>query len=267
MFLVVSLLMAAVLQQPPAASPPARRPATTPTTPAATTPRPAAAGSATLNVRVTDRTGNPALEAMVTAEGPSSRSGSTDVLGTVVLRTLAPGTYRIRAERMGFIALEKEVVVRAGAPMTTEFALTAAPPIVEPPKPEPPPPAPAAPPPPAPVASNLTPGDPKTLSISSLAEKSLDGRDPVKTVPIGCSGASKSQLLVVREALNTPSRADVDDMVYLVAGEASLSMNGKDQGLTPSWFTLVPRGTAYTITRRGRNPAVLLTISSGQPCK
>src|SRR6187401_1606016 len=118
MFLVVSLLMSAVLQQAPA-SPPARRPATP--TPAPTT------GSATLNVRVTDRTGNPALEAQISAEGPSSRSGTTDVLGTLTLRTLQPGTYRIRAERMGFVALEKEVVVRAGAPMTTEFALTAAP--------------------------------------------------------------------------------------------------------------------------------------------
>ena len=267
MFLVVSLLIAAVLQQPPA-SPPASSPARgRGTTPPATgtAARPPATGSATLNVRVTDRTGNPALEAQISAEGPSTRSGTTDVLGTLTLRTLQPGTYRIRAERMGFVALEKEVVVRAGT-QATEFALTAAPPVVEPPKPTPPP-APAAPPPAAPAAAKLAAGDPKTLSISNLAEKSLDGRDPVKTVAIGCSGASKSQLLVVREAINTPSRDDVDEMIYLVAGEASLSMNGKDQGLTASWFTLIPRGTPYTITRKGRNPAVLLAISSGEPCK
>jgi hypothetical protein len=55
-------------------------------------------------------------------------------------------------------------------------------------------------------------------------------------------------------------------MIYLVAGEANLTLGSKEQAMTPSWFSLVPRGTPYTVTRKGRNPAILLTMISGQPC-
>jgi mannose-6-phosphate isomerase-like protein (cupin superfamily) len=108
---------------------------------------------------------------------------------------------------------------------------------------------------------------PAVVSIQSLAEKSLGGRDPVKTVAIGCSGASRAQLVVVRQTLDTNAHEDTDEMIYLVAGEATLTMPGrKDQALTPSWFSLVPRGTSYKVTQKGRNPAVLLTMVSGEPC-
>jgi hypothetical protein len=30
---------------------------------------------------------------------------------------------------------------------------------------------------------------------------------------------------------------------------------------------MVPRGTAHTITRRGRNPAIILATTGGQPCE
>jgi len=219
-----------------------------------------------MQVRVTDRSGNPTGDADVIAEGPTTRSGSTDATGMVTLRTLPPGTYRVRAERDGFITLEKEVIVRATAPITADFPLSNAPVVEPPPPPPPPPPAPPPPPPPAPTV-NLTPGEPQMLSISTLAEKSLSGRDPVKTVPIGCSGASRAQLVVVRETMPTASHADTDEMLYLVAGEAMLAMGGgKEQPLTPSWFSLVPRGTPYTVTRKGRNPAILLSVVSGVPC-
>jgi len=29
---------------------------------------------------------------------------------------------------------------------------------------------------------------------------------------------------------------------------------------------MVPRGTALTLTRRGRNPAIILSTVGGQPC-
>jgi mannose-6-phosphate isomerase-like protein (cupin superfamily) len=273
--LVLSLMLSAqaVTQTPKPSLPPTTTPPVT-TAPATTAapprrPAPSATGTATLNVRVTDRSGNPAHAAQVSAEGPSSRDGSTDITGVATLRTLPPGTYRVRAERIGFITLEKEVVVRTGSPLTVDFPLNAAPPVVEPPPP-PPPPAPAPPPPPPPAApvAKLTPGDPKVLSVVNLTEKSLSGRDPVKTVPIGCSGASKSLLLVVRESLQVNAHEDTDEMLYLVAGEAMLTLGDqREQTLSASWFGLVPRGTPYKIVQKGRNPAVFLTIVSGQPCE
>ena len=105
MFSLIFALMMAASQAPPAtqkpapAPPPATAPAPaapqqTAPAPAATTKpqtapaparKPAAAGSATLQVRVTDRSGSPAAEAAVSAEGPSPRSGSTDANGSLTL--------------------------------------------------------------------------------------------------------------------------------------------------------------------------------------
>jgi mannose-6-phosphate isomerase-like protein (cupin superfamily) len=215
-------------------------------------------------VRVTNRSGAPAEGAQVSADGPVSRTGITDASGLVQLRTLANGTYRIRAMRDAFITLEKEVAVRAGTTLATvDFALSAAPPPSPPPPALPAPtPAPAA---PAP-ASSVPAGESRVLSIADLAERSLGGKEPVKTVAIGCSGLDSTQLIVLRENLNVPARPDTDLMLYVVAGETMITMDGRDQPLTSGWFALVPRGTAHTLVRRGRNPAILLETSAGQAC-
>ena len=198
----------------------------------------------------------------VTAEGPLSRAGQTNAEGRVSLRTMTPGTYRVRAEGEGFVTLEKEVTLRAATPLNVEFALNAAPPAAA----ATPAAAPAAPT-TAPAATNdLEPGEPRVVSLLDLTEKSLGGRDPLKTVAVGCSGLNRSQLLVVREATRPAARPDVDEALYLIAGEATLTLGGRDQAITPGWFSLVPRGTAYGIAKKGRNPAVLLSVVAGVPC-
>jgi mannose-6-phosphate isomerase-like protein (cupin superfamily) len=213
-----------------------------------------------------DRSGTPQLGARVTAEGPVSREGDTDASGNVQLKNVTAGTYRIRAERDDFVALEKEVVVRTGAATSPiEFALSAAPPPPPPPAPapQPPPPAPA---PPQPAAPTAAAGEPRILSVADLAERSLSGRDPVRTVPVGCSGLDLTQLVVLRETLNSTAKPDTDQMLYVVAGEGMLTMAGRDQTVTSGWFALVPRGTTFTLTRKGRNPMVVLETAGGLPC-
>jgi hypothetical protein len=259
----VALLFA--FQQPaapatPAPAPPVQAP------PAQTQPRRPAAAAATatstLQIRVVDRVGTPIGDAQVIAEGPLRRAGTTAPDGTLTMRTVTNGTYRVRAESEGFVPFEKEVVVRAGAAAApvVELALTEAP---EPPPVEAPPPPAPEPPPAAPAA---TAGEARTVSIPDLAERSLSGRDPVRTVPIGCSGLSRTQLLVVRETHTSPVRPDEDEMLYLVAGEATLKLGDREQSVAPGSFSIVPRGTTRSVTRKGRNPAILLSTVSGQPC-
>jgi hypothetical protein len=246
--LLVALLAAQQVPVAPAPAPapaPQRRPAAT---------------STTIEVRVTDRSGAPTAGAHVTAEGPSSRDGITDAAGTVTLRTLAFGTYRVRADHDGSISLEKELTLRTAPSSRLEFALSAAPEPPTPVEPPPPPPAPVA------VAPPVLPGKPVMLSLADLAENSLDGRDPLRTVPIGCSGLSRAQLLVVRESLPATSTDDADTMLYVIAGEGSLAVADKTQTISSGWFSLVPRGTTRTVTRRGRNPLLLLSIVDGPPC-
>jgi mannose-6-phosphate isomerase-like protein (cupin superfamily) len=217
-----------------------------------------------LQVRVTDRSGAPQQGARVTAEGPVSREGETDASGNVQLKNVAAGTYRIRAGHDDFISLEKEVVVRAGASSPVDFALAAAPPPPPPPAP-PPAPAPAAPQPQT-VAPTAAAGEPRILSVADLAERSLSGREAVRTVPVGCSGLDVTQLVVLRETLSSPAKPDADQMLYVVAGEGLLTLAGRDSSFSSGWFALVPRGTTFTLTRKGRNPVILLQTTGGQPC-
>ena len=221
-----------------------------------------APASTILTVRVTDRAGAPAREVAVSAEGPVTREGVSDAAGQVLLRTITNGTYRIRASGEKFITLEKEVIVRAGATAPVEMALSPAPPPPEPP------PAPQPEPKPAPTltASDAKAGESRVVSIADLAERSLNGRDPIKRVPVACSGLDTTEMIVLRETLNVQPNPNADVMLYVVAGEAMLSLGGRDQTITSGWYAMVPRGAAHVLTRRGRNPAILLSTIGGQPC-
>jgi mannose-6-phosphate isomerase-like protein (cupin superfamily) len=105
------------------------------------------------------------------------------------------------------------------------------------------------------------------LSIADLAERSLSGRDAVKTVPVACSGLDNTQMLVIRETLKVEAKNDVDQMLYVVAGEATLSLDGRDQPISSGWYAMVPRGMEHTLTRRGRNPAIVLVTTGGERCQ
>ena len=248
------ILTLAAMQTPAASSTPAP-------SPAAQTRRAAAPATGAIDIRVTDRTGRTVPGARVTAEGPSSRDAKSDNSGFIGFRSMTAGTYRLRAEAEGYFTFEKEVALKAGPVLPVELALSPAPP---PPAPPPPPPvvaAPSAAPPPPP------PGNPRVLSLLDIAERSLNGREPVRTVPIGCSGQSNAQLRVVRETLQSPAPADADDMLYVIAGEGSVALGGKTTPVTAGWFSIVPRGSTATVARKGRNPMILLSIVGGPTCE
>ncbi len=262
--MTAALALVLALQQTPTA--PAQTPApSAPGAPAAPAPvRRPAPTSSTVQVRVTDRTGAPAQGVQVSAEGPVSREGVTDAAGQVQFRTMGNGTYRMRASGERFITLEKEVAVRAGAAASpVEFALSVAPaPAATPSAPEPPPPAPAQ----AAAAVETKPGDLRILSIVEMWEKTPNPKEPSRLYPIACSGLDKAEMLVVRENFSAPADAKVDRMLYVVGGEATLTVNGRDQIVTNGWYAMIPRGTAHAWTRRGRNPVVILSTTGGQPC-
>lgn len=254
---VLALVLA--LQQAPAA-PAAPTPRTTPAPAAAPARRPAPTSSS-VQVLVTDRTGAPAPGVQVTAEGPVSRDGVTDAAGQVQFRTMSNGTYRMRASGERFVTLEKDVVVRAGAVAAPiEFALSAAPPPPAPPAPAPAP-APAAEP-----ANDVKPGDLRILSIVEMWEKTPTPKEASRLYPIACSGLDRTEMLVVRENFAAAADPDIDRMLYVVGGEATLTVNGRDQVVSNGWYATIPRGTAHAWTRRGRNPVVILSMTGGQPC-
>jgi mannose-6-phosphate isomerase-like protein (cupin superfamily) len=49
-------------------------------------------------------------------------------------------------------------------------------------------------------------------------------------------------------------------MLYVIAGEGVLRAKGREYDLTAGSFAVIPRGVAYSLERRGRNPLIALSM-------
>ena len=260
---MVALLLLTLLQAPPAAAPPKPSPTTAP--PAAQTtkpkPRPAGGATTTASVFITDTGGSPIEGVTVQVMGPVDREVQSPASGPTRIAGLRAGTYRVRFTREGFITFEKELVWRAGT-AAPEIAVTlnAAP---EPPPPVAPPPAK-----PQPAETKLPPpGTPKTMSLIDFIEKNLiTGREPQKERLVGCSGVGQAMVWQIRDPWNGRQHESADGMIYVIAGDGALRLDDRDVNVTNGSFAVVPRGTTYSLSRRGRNPLIVLAMLAGAPC-
>jgi mannose-6-phosphate isomerase-like protein (cupin superfamily) len=266
MVVCIALLVSFTAQPFGQAPPPSGQAAAPPSGPArnpasqATTAKP---GSVALTV-VTE-SGATLPGAAVSLRGAVDRQALAGTDGVATLLNIPPGTYRARISRDGYVTFEKEVMIRAGVRATSEAALTAAPAA-----PPPPPPAPRETPKPSQPQSQSEPRGPvgaaKVLSLIDLTDQMLRDPAPLVEREIGCSVATASQLILIRETLTSHTHADADEMLYVVAGDATLKIADKDTQVSAGWFGIVPRGSAHSLTKRGRNAPIVLAIRSGHPC-
>lgn len=251
-------------QTPPQTAPPAKPAPTTPAqTTAAPKPRPQTAppaGRLTLMVMVTALDGKTLQDTTVKATGAVDREGVTDPSGQLTFLNMPAGTYRLRFERDEFVTFEKEVTLAAGKPLRVSAALTAAPPPPAPPKPEPPPPA------PVPQADgNYSPSSTSIPDFIEVKENYIGGA-AVKRSPLGCGGRSTSTLIQTRDPIAEHAH-DADEIVYVVAGEGTHRIGGRDSSLLAGTFTFIPKGTPHTLTRRGSRPLIFISVLAGPPCQ
>ena len=249
---MVTLLLLTWLQAAPA------QPAPQPARPRAAAP----AASTTLTLTVTDGVGAVLEGVAVSLVGNVDREGKTTSEGRLRLLNVPAGTYRVRFAREGFHTFEKELVWRAGQPAPTmTVTLNAAP---SPPPPPPPPP----PPDPKPAEPALPPpSTPKTLVLPDYIERNfISSKEPHKENLIGCSGVGQSIVWQVRQAWTERSHPSADAMLYVVGGEGTLKLDGRDTTVGAGSFAVVPRGTEYGLTPRGRNPLIILATLAGAPC-
>jgi mannose-6-phosphate isomerase-like protein (cupin superfamily) len=234
--------------------------------PAAPRPRPPAATSAapqTATVTVTDQSGAPIADVHVRLTGSLDRSGSTQSNGVVRFDSLRPGTYRLRFEKEGYVLFERELEVRAGQPAPNPaVTLTTAP------APPPPPPAPPAPE-PQKTAALPPPGKPTTVNVPDFIERNfITNNQPQKVSGVSCSGLANTVLWQIREPWQNRQHENADTMLYVVGGEGTIRMDGRETPLQAGSFAQVPRGTEYSLTRRGRNPVlIVLATLAGEPCQ
>jgi mannose-6-phosphate isomerase-like protein (cupin superfamily) len=217
-------------------------------------PPPAAA---TATITVTDLSGAPLADVHVLLTGSLDRSGTTPASGTVKFDGLRPGTYRLRFQKEGYVLFEREIDVRAGQPApnpSVALAPAAAPPA-PPPAPEPKP------------AALPPPGKAITVNLPDYIERNLiTNSQPQKVSQVSCSGVGNTLLWQVREPWENRQHEKADAMLYVIAGDGMLRLGTADVPVVAGSFTQVPRGTTYSITRRGRNPVIILATLVGEPC-
>jgi mannose-6-phosphate isomerase-like protein (cupin superfamily) len=246
----------------PTAAPPTAKPA-----PAATAPRRPAAVATTragMAITVTDMRGRTIPGVHVEASGPTARMGETDSSGQLNFPGLAAGTYRLRFSGEPVTAFEKEVTVRSGQIADVDVSLSAAPPKPEPPAAAAPVVA-SAPPPPPPLGPS---GQAQALSLYDLAERELRARQPRSEVLVSCSGNSRSTVIFITNQEPWQRMYEGAEVSYYVlGGEATIKVDGKDTTLAAGGYAAIPRGVAFAITRRGRNALSMLSVLSGAPCE
>ena len=265
---MVALLLL-TLMQAPAAQPPAKPtvPPATPAAPATQTakPRPATGGATTTAMLfITDGSGRAIEDVTVTVVGPVDREVKSPGSGPTRIPGLRAGTYRLRFTHDDFITFEKELVWRAGT-AAPEIAVTlnAAPEAPAAPPPVAPAPTPATP----PTPKLPPPGMPKSMSLLDFIEKNfINSREPQKENLVGCSGVGQALLWQVREPWNGRQHESADAMIYVVAGDGTIKVGERDFAVTNGSFSVVPRGSSYSLSRRGRNPLIVLTVLAGAPC-
>lgn len=261
---IVSLPSPALTQQTPPEPPRPRGPVAR-TGPAVQRRAPAA----TMTIYVADGVGSLLSGVDVRATGPVDRQGGTDAEGLVQFHNLAAGVYRLHFEREGFITLERDVTIRVGQPSRVDAMLTRAPEIVKeapPPTPPPPPPPPPSLALPAPIET-ARPREAVTVSIPTFLDRNFIGREPTKAAVLGCTDKASVRLLQLREPLPEHVHATEDEALYVVAGEGTVRINAREAQIAAGSLSIIPRGATHDVTRRGRNPLILLSVLSGTSCE
>jgi mannose-6-phosphate isomerase-like protein (cupin superfamily) len=208
-----------------------------------------------VRVMVRDTTGASLDRVRITLSGDQSGEFTTAGAGLVILPNLKDGTYRVRCERDGYITLEREFSLRSGDPGSIEIALNP-----EPPAPPPPPPA------PEPAKPMPVSGPPVSLSVIDFLEHNFVGRDPLKESVVACTPYETVRLLQMRQPVASHAHADVDELVYVVAGEGSAQLGQQTVPLKPGTMVLIPRASLHAFERRGSNPLMIISTLAGAPC-
>jgi mannose-6-phosphate isomerase-like protein (cupin superfamily) len=214
-------------------------------------------------ITVTDPKGATLEGIRVSVSGITTRSGETDSSGGLNFTGLMAGTYRLRFDGEGWISFEREITLRAGQVFDVDVFLNPAPP--PPPAPEPPPQ-----PTPAPISAEQKvgpKGQPVTINIPDWLEKEYVGRDPRRETLLSCSGNERTTMIQLNEPMPERLYEDADIVYYVVAGEGTVTINGRSSRVPTSSFISVPRGTPHSFERRGTRTLMLLAVLGGEPCE
>jgi hypothetical protein len=149
--------------------------------------------------------------------------------------------------------------------MDVDVTLNAAPEVAAAPPPAVQAEEPAAPP-PSPAAVGPT-GEPQTVSVPDLLERNFVGTQPRRETMLACSGNTRTTMIQLNMPLPDRLYAGADAAYYVIGGEGSVRIAGRETKLATNGFVSVPRGTTHSFARTGRRPLILFAVLSGEPCE
>ena len=207
----------------------------------------------TFAISVTDQDGAPVPDVLVTVEGPARRAARTEG-GRIAFEGLPAGTYLLRFEREGFVTLERELPARGAAPIDVKVTLKRAP---EPPSP---------PPEPETRPKRSVDAQPAVLDVPAVFERELTGRGARDVVPLACGDTGAATLMQVREPVARHTHDEEDEFLYVIGGEGTAQLAGREERLKAGVLVFVPHGVPHALAASGRRPLVVMSTRGGASC-
>ena len=93
------------------------------------------------------------------------------------------------------------------------------------------------------------------------------GKQPRRETLLSCSGNERAAMIQLNEPMPERLYENADAIYYVLGGEGTLMLNGKEMKLGLNGFASVPRGTSHSFSKRGNRLLVLLSVLSGEPCE
>ncbi len=211
-------------------------------------------------ITITDMRGRTLSGVHVEAMGPTPRMAESDAGGQVNLPGLQAGTYRLRFSGDAVTAFEREVTLRGGQVESLDIALSATPPPKEVP-------AAASAVAPAAEAAMGPAGEVQTFSIVDTLEKEFVGKQPRRETLLSCSGDLRTTMIQLNETQPERLYSNAEAMYYVLGGEGTARVDGRELRLGTNGFVSVPRGTTHSFRKGGSRALVLLAVLSGEPCE
>ena len=78
--------------------------------------------------------------------------------------------------------------------------------------------------------------------------------------------AGDDRLLQLSGPLALHTHSDLDEILYVVAGDGVVRVRDETMTLAPGSLTVIPRGLPHATERRGRNPLIVLSTLAGAAC-
>jgi hypothetical protein len=211
---------------------------------------------------VTDPRGETLEGIDVRVSGPTDREGQTNTSGQVNFPGLQAGVYRLSFSGDEVIPFEREVTLRPGQVADVDVTLSATPVV-----PAPPPPAQAEEPVTPPAVAVGPTGTPQTISVPDILERNYVGTQPRRETLLACSGNTRTTMIQLNMPLPDRLYETADAAYYVIGGEGTVRIAGRETKLATNGFVSVPRGTAHAFARTGRRPLILFAVLSGEPCE